>query len=634
MGKIMKVSIEVGDDGVALITVANPPVNALAEPILAGLKTKYDEAMRRYDVKAIVITGDRGKFSGGFDINVLQEVQNTGDQSLLEKTSIELMTNTIEDAKKPSVAAIQGLALGGGLELAMCCHARIAIPKAQLGMPELQLGVIPGFGGTQRLPRLVGMSKAIEMLLSSKPIMSEEGKRLGLIDAIVSPEELVSTARTWATEIAEKRRAWINSLHRNDKLEPLEEACEMLKIARAQAKRTAPNLAHPQICLDVMEEGVVSGGFAGIVKEEKGIIELIFSDTAKGLVHFFFSERATSKVPGVTDLGLKPRKINRVAVIGGGLMGSGIATTLVLANIRVVLKEVNAISLQQSLNRISENLKSCLKKGNMSHENLDKRMSLIKGVVDYEEFKSVDMVIETVIEKVNLKQEIFSDLERICPPHCVLATNTSSINPNVIGANTHSQDRIIGAHFFRSPEHEMPLLEIIRTEKTSFQVIIDMINFVKIIKKIPVIVENCTGFAVNRMFFPYNLAAHMLANLGVDIYRIDEVMTSFGMSMGPFGMQDFMGPEVQIMEMILYPVVNEACRVLDEGIVVRASDLDVASILGMGFPYYRGGIVFWADLVGAVNISSTLNKLYQVYGNFFKPCTFLEDRAARHIPLV
>eukprot|EP01018_Ginkgo_biloba_P007978 Gb_20831 [translate_table: standard] len=707
----MNVRMEVGDDGVALITIASPPVNALAKPVLAGLKQKYGEAMRRNDVKAIVVTGDGGKFSGGFDINVLQQVQKTGNIMLMEKASIELMINTIEDGKKPSVAAIQGLALGGGLELAMSCHARISTPKAQLGLPELQLGVIPGFGGTQRLPRLVGMSKAIEMMLSSKPIMSEEGKRLGLIDEIVSPQELISTARTWASEIAEKRKPWINALHRNDKLEPLEESCEMLKIARAQAKRTAPNLQHPQICLDVIEEGVVSGGFAGILKEEKGFIDLILTDTAKGLVHFFFSQRATSKVPGVTDLGLKPRQIERVGVIGGGFMGSCIATALVLANIPVVLKEVNAICLQQGLNRISANLKSCLKKGSMSHENLDKSMSLIKGVVDYEEFKSVDMVIETVIEKVNLKQEIFRDLERICPPHCVLATNTSSIDLNVIGANTHSQDRIIGAHFF-SPAHVMPLLEIVRTEKTSLQVIIDLMNFGKIIKKIPVIVGNCTGFAVNRMLFPYNLAAHMLANLGVDIYRIDEVITGFGMSMGPFRLQDFMGLEVvldvekqassafpdrtfksplmqliiknnrtgkkngkgyylydekrkarpdpevkqiiqdsinmtnimpagkavnvtdqEILEMIFFPVVNEACRVLDEGIAVRALDLDVSSILGFGFPAYRGGIVFWADSVGAGHIYSTLKNFSQVYGSFFKPCASLKERAEMGIPL-
>lgn len=710
MAKV-EVSMEVGADGVAIIKMTNPPVNALAVPVLAGLKEKYDEAMRRNDVKAIVVTGNGGRFSGGFDINVIQEVQQTGNLSRLGRVSVDLMINTIEDAKKPSVAAIQGLALGGGLELAMSCHARISTPKAQLGLPELQLGIIPGFGGTQRLPRLVGIKKAVEMMLLSKSIMSEEGNKLGLIDAVVSPGELMTTARMWALDIAARRRPWIISLTRTDKLESLGEAREILKFARAQAKKTAPNLPHPQVCLDAIEEGVVAGGLAGVLKEEKVFNDILISDTAKGLVHFFFSQRATTKVPGVTDLGIKPRQIKKVAVLGGGLMGSGIATSLVLSNIPVVLKEVNASFLQQGINRISANLKSRVKKGSMTQENFEKTMSLITGVVDYAEFRNVDMVIEAVIEKISLKQEIFIDLEKICPPHCILASNTSTIDLNLIGAKTHVQDRIIGAHFF-SPAHVMPLLEIIRTEKTSPQIIVDLINVGKIIKKIPVVVGNCTGFAVNRMFFPYTQSSQLLANLGVDIYRIDKVMTSFGLPMGPFRLQDLVGYEVsievgkqfvtafpertfkspltqlmlenkragekngkgyylydknrrarpapevreiieqsikitqimpggkpivvtdrEIVEMIYFPVVNESCRVLDEGIAIRASDLDVSSVLGMGFPAYRGGILFWADSVGAGHIYSSLKKWSESYGGLFKPCAYLEERAARGIPL-
>uniref|UniRef100_A0A0C9RPJ6 TSA: Wollemia nobilis Ref_Wollemi_Transcript_5333_2695 transcribed RNA sequence n=1 Tax=Wollemia nobilis TaxID=56998 RepID=A0A0C9RPJ6_9CONI len=710
MGK-MEVSMEVGSDGVAVIKLTNPPVNALAIPILAGIKEKYNEAMRRNDVKAIVVTGEGGKFSGGFDISALQDAQKTGDIKRLGRVSVDLMINTIEDASKPSVAAIQGLALGGGLELAMSCHARISTPRAQLGLPELSLGILPGFGGTQRLPRLVGVQKAVEMMLLSKPITSEEGKKLGLIDALVSPEELMTTARMWALEIVERRKPWIKSLERTDKLESLGEAREILKFARAQAKKTAPNLPHPQLCLDVIEEGIVSGGFAGVLREEAGFFNIVLSETAKGLVHFFFSQRATSKVPGVTDLGLKPRQIKKVAVIGGGLMGSGIATALVLSNIPVVLKEVNANFLQQGLGRISANLKSRVKKGNMSEEKFNKTMSLVTGVVDYAEFKNVDMVIEAVIEKIPLKQEIFSDLERICPPHCVLATNTSTIDLNIIGAKTHAQDRIIGAHFF-SPAHVMQLLEIIRTEKTSPQNIIDLMNLGKRIKKVPVVVGNCMGFAINRMFFPYTHGAHLLANLGIDIFRIDRVITSFGMPMGPFRLSDLVGYEVgievgklfvsafpdrtfkspitllmlenkragqkngkgyylydekrkarpdpsvkeiieqsirmtkimpggkpvvvtdeEILGMLFFPVVNEACRVLDEGIAVQASDLDVSSVLGFGFPAYRGGIMFWADSVGAGHIYSSLKKWYESFGGFFKPCVYLEERAAKGISL-
>ncbi|KAL5729182.1 Altered inheritance of mitochondria protein 1 [Ranunculus cassubicifolius] len=707
MAKKMTVTMEVGGDGVAVITMSNPPVNALAPTILKGLKEKYVEAMNRNDVKAIVLTGAGGRFSGGFDINVFQSVHRTGDLSALPDVSVDLCCNTIEDGKKPSVAAIEGLALGGGLELGMACHARIAAPRAQLGLPELSLGVIPGFGGTQRLPRLVGVSKAVEIMLTSKPILSEQGKTRGLIDAIVSSGELLTVARRWALDIVERRKPWIKSLQRTDHIGSLAEAREILKVARQQARRTAPNMPQHQAVLDVIEEGVVFGGYSGVLKEAKLFNELVLSPTSKGLVHVFFAQRLTSKIPKVTDVGLKPRPIKKVAVIGGGLMGSGITTALILSNISVVLKEINPDYLQKGMKTIEGNLQSLVAKGRLTKDKAQKALSLVEGALDYSTFKRVDMVIEAVIENVSLKQSIFSELEKICPPHCILATNTSTIDLNVVGEKTTSQDRIIGAHFF-SPAHVMPLLEIVRTEKTSAQIILDLMTVGKAIKKVPVVVGNCTGFAVNRAFFPYTQGAHVGAHLGVDIFRIDRVISNFGMPMGPFQLQDLVGygvslavdkeyisafgdrtfrsglvdllvksgrngknngkgyyiyekgskpkpdPSVlpiiqesikvtnimpggkpvsvsdqEILEMILFPVVNEACRVIDEGIVVRASDLDIASVLGMGFPNYRGGLVFWADSVGAGHIYSSLKKWSEAYGSFFKPCRFLEERATK-----
>ncbi|XP_057501357.1 peroxisomal fatty acid beta-oxidation multifunctional protein AIM1 [Actinidia eriantha] len=707
----VSVTMEVGNDAVAVITICNPPVNALAIPIIAGLKEKFDEAMRRDDVKAIVLTGKGGRFSGGFDINVFETVHKTGDVSVMPDVSVELVVNTMEDAKKPAVAAIQGLALGGGLELTMGCHARISTPKAQLGLPELTLGVIPGFGGTQRLPRLVGLSKAIEMMLLSKPIMSEEGKKLGLIDAIVSSEELLRVSRQWALDIAERRKPWMRSLHMTEKLGSLSEAREILKVARQQAKQTAPNMPQHQACLDVIEEGVIHGGYNGVLKEAKVFKELVLSDTSRGLVHVFFAQRATSKVPNVTDLGLKPRPVKKVAVIGGGLMGSGIATSLILSNIFVLLKEVNSEYLLRGIKLIEENVRGLVARRKLAKDKADKALSMLKGVLDYSEFKDVDMVIEAVIESIPLKQKIFIEVEKACPPHCILATNTSTIDLNKVGEKTSSQDRIIGAHFF-SPAHVMPLLEIVRTEKTSAQIILDLMTVGKIIKKVPVVVGNCTGFAVNRTFFPYTQAAHMLLHLGVDVFRIDRLISSFGLPMGPFQLQDlagygvflavgkefanafpgrtFLSPLVEllvksgrngknngkgyylydkgskpkpdpsivpiieesrqianilpagkpisvtdqeIVEMILFPVVNEACRVLEEGVVVRASDLDIASVLGMSFPSYRGGIVFWADTVGPKHIYASLKKWSELYGSFFTPSKFLEERAMKGLPL-
>ncbi|KAF8369362.1 hypothetical protein HHK36_012379 [Tetracentron sinense] len=731
--------MEVGADGVALITIINPPVNSLSLDVLHSLKESYEQALRRDDVKAIVITGSRGKFSGGFDITAFGGLQGGKiEQPKPGYISIEIISETLEGARKPSVAAIDGLALGGGLEVAMACHARISTSTAQLGLPELQLGLIPGFGGTQRLPRLVGLSKALEMMLLSKPVKAEEAHTLGLVDAIAPPDELVNTARQWALDILERRRPWVASLYKTDKLEPLGEAREILKFARIQARKQAPNLRHPLVCIDAIEEGIVSGPRAGLWKEVEAFQEVLQSDTCKSLVNIFFAQRGTSKVPGITDLGLVPRRVKKVAILGGGLMGSGIATALILSNYPVILKEVNEKFLQAGIGRVKANLQSRVKKGKMTQEKLERTLSLLNGVLDYESFRDVDMVIEAVIENISLKQQIFADLEKFCPPHCILASNTSTIDLNLIGERTKSHERIVGAHFF-SPAHVMPLLEIVRTQKTSPQVIVDLLDVGKKIKKTPIVVGNCTGFAVNRMFFPYSQAAILLVERGTDVYQIDRAITKFGMPMGPFRMVDLVGfgvaiatgiqfvenfpersyksmlipmmqedqrageatrkgfyvydnkrkaspdPEIKkyveksriisgvtvdpkvslslslsqlpthikgklrshvfandciwtqlmklsdkdIVEMIFFPVVNEACRVLAEGIAVKASDLDIAAVMGMGFPPYRGGIMFWGDSLGSKYIYSRLVEWSKMYGEFFKPCAYLTERAAK-----
>ncbi|KAL5065449.1 hypothetical protein RYX36_027186 [Vicia faba] len=703
--------MNVGADGVAIITIINPPVNSLSFDVLQSLKGSFDQAVQRDDVKAIVVTGAKGKFSGGFDISAFGALQESKDRPKPGWISIEIITDTIEAAKKPSVAAIDGLALGGGLEVAMACNARLSTATAQLGLPELQLGIIPGFGGTQRLPRLVGLTKALEMMLTSKSVKGKEAFNLGLVDGLVSPDELVNTARQWALDILNCQRPWIASLYKTAKIEPLGEAKEILKFARAQAQKQAPNLKHPLVCIDVIEAGIVSGPHAGLWKEAEAFDVLVQSETCKSLVHVFFAQRGTTKVPGVTDRGLVPRQVKKVAILGGGLMGSGIATALVLSNYSVILKEVNQKFLDAGINRIKANLQSRVKKGKLTQERFEKSFSLVKGSLDYESFRDVDMVIEAVIENVSLKQQIFADLEKYCPPHCILGSNTSTIDLNLIGEKTKSQDRIIGAHFF-SPAHVMPLLEIVRTKQTSPQVIVDLLDIAKKIKKTPVVVGNCTGFAVNRMFFPYTQAALLLIERGADVYQIDKAVTKFGMPMGPLRLADLVGfgvavatgsqfvqnfpertyksmlipllqedkrageatrkgfylyddrrkaspdPELKkfiekarsisgvsvdpklvklqekdIIEMIFFPVVNEACRVLDEGIAVKAADLDISALMGMGFPAYRGGIIFWADSRGSKYIYSRLEKWSELYGPFFKPCAYLAARAAKGIPL-
>ncbi|XP_044500323.1 peroxisomal fatty acid beta-oxidation multifunctional protein MFP2-like [Mangifera indica] len=675
--------------------------------------------MCRDDVKALVITGAKGKFCGGFDIASVSGYRGGKRELSFDAKSVEILTDTLEAARKPSVAAIEGFALGGGIEIAMVCNALIAAPSAQLGLTELTLGVIPGFGGTQRLPRLVGITKSLEMMLTSKLVKGEEAHDLGLVDAVVAPDQLISTARRWALKC---QRPWVSTLYRTDKLEPLREARKIFKLARAQARKRTPNLKHPAVCINVIEEGVVSGPRVGLLKVltcskfsflPSSCHYFVISDTSKSLVHIFFAQRGTSKVPSITDLGLTPRQVNKVAILGGGLMGSGIATAFILCNFPVVLKEVKVKILAAGIYKARANLQGHLKTGQMTQEKLDKAMSLLEGALDYDSFKEVDMVIEAVTENVSSKKKIFADLEKHCPPHCILVSNTSTIDLNSIGERTKSQDRIVGAHFC-GPAHATHFLEIVRTNRTSPQVIVDLLDICKRMKKAPVVVCNCTGFAVNRMFFPYTMAAFLLVEHGTDLYRIDRAITKFGMPMGPFRLTDLVGfgvamatglrflenfpertyksmlvpimqedhkggettgkgfylyddkgkarpdPELKkyieqarsisgvtidpkfckfseedIVEMIFFPVVNEACRLLAEGIAVKAADLDVAAVMGLGFPAYRGGIMFWADSLASKYIYSVLVEWSKpkVYGEFFKPCGFLAEKASNGAPL-
>eukprot|EP00879_Flechtneria_rotunda_P001199 GHRR01001346.1.p1 GENE.GHRR01001346.1~~GHRR01001346.1.p1 ORF type:complete len:489 (+),score=186.50 GHRR01001346.1:104-1570(+) len=458
----------VDQDGVAVITLENPPVNALHPAVLKGLFDNLREAHEDPRVKAVVVTGAGKNFSAGFDINQFQSAPKGGG---IDNNINDAICAVLEAGPKPTVAAIQGVALGGGLEVAMGCNARVAAPGSRLGLPELQLGIIPGFGGTQRLPRLVGLQKAIEMMLTSQPVKDSAALKAGLVDAVVPAGELMAAAKQRALDIASGKLPRQLTLLRTDKLEPFGEAIAIIEFARAQSAKRARHLNHPQLCLDAIQEGVAHGGVAGLKKEGEAFAAAAALDTHKALVHIFFATRSTKKVRGVTDAGLKPRRIKRVAVLGGGLMGSGIATALVLAEVEVLLKEVNQQFLDAGLNRIKSNLASRVKKGKMSQATADAAVSKVQGTLDYNSFGSVDMVVEAVIEDVGLKQRIFADLEAACPPHAILATNTSTIDIDLVGAKLKpaSRERLLGAHFF-SPAHIMPLLEIVRTQQTGKQV--------------------------------------------------------------------------------------------------------------------------------------------------------------------
>jgi len=699
------------DGEVAIVTLANPPMNALAPSVLMSLKECLTKAQADPAVKAIVVTGAQGKFSAGFDITHLAKLQATGSQEDFGTDVNAFLIRLLEAGAKPSVAAIANVALGGGLEVAMACNARIATKGAQLGLPELQLGIIPGFGGTARLPRLVGLEKGLTMMLRSKNIKAEEAMKSGLIDSIVAkPEDLLPAAKALALDIANGTKPKVQALKKADKLPNMMALNFILATARDEADKLASFMKHPLACIDAVEAGVIRGGEAGIKKEGELFRACVQSETSKSLVHMFFATRSTGTVPGYTDRGLKARKIARVGVLGGGLMGAGIAAACLFNGLEVVLKEVNQQFLDGGLGRVKANVESMAKKKKMPADQVASMLGRLRGTLDYSGFETLDMVIEAVLEDLKLKQQIFADLERVCNPKCILSTNTSTIDITKVAANVGCPDRVIGAHFF-SPAHVMQLFEIVRTGSTSPQTVVDTLGFSKQIKKMPVVVGNCTGFAVNRVFFPYTMSACLAVDLGLDPYRIDNIISKrFGMPMGPFRLSDLVGGDIgmhvganivesfpdrvyhatlipsmvqakrlgektglgfykydakrkaqpdpegiapflaasrakntmakpssmsddDIIEFIFFPVVNEGCRVIAEGIVSKASDLDVAAILGMGFPPFRGGLIHWADTVGAARIAQRLGEWAKAYGPLFTPCEYLVKCASARVPL-
>mmetsp|Transcript_33969 Transcript_33969/g.47059 ORF Transcript_33969/g.47059 Transcript_33969/m.47059 type:complete len:721 (+) Transcript_33969:140-2302(+) len=696
-----RADIEVGHDGIALITLINPPMNALHPNLLDNLFECLARAQANNNVKAIVLTGANTAFSAGFDIPTFVKVQN--EPAVKAPDPNDDINALIENGKKPTVAAIFGPALGGGLELAMACNARICTSNSQLGLPELSLGILPGFGGTQRLPRLVGIQAALKAMLTSAPMKAAAALKTGLVDVMVdSKDQLIPTARQLALQLAQGSSPRRFSLQLADKLPSnLDEARMICSMAQQQAVKIQPNLEHPSLCVDAVLAGVEGGATRGLAKEKEVFNYCVQTEVGKALVHVFLAKGATKKVHGVTDVGLAPRPMRLVAVLGGGLMGSGIATALVLAGVQVLLKEVSQQFLDGGLGRIRSNVQSMVKRGKLTQEKADQVLGRVKGVLDLNDFGKADMVIEAVIEDIPLKQKIFQELEVVCSEECVLSSNTSTINILTCAAKMKQPNRIVGAHFF-SPAHVMPLLEIVRTPQTPPQVVLDCIGMGLLIKKTPVVVGNCTGFAVNRVFFPYTMAALMLLDMGQDPYTLDKVISSeFGMPMGPIRLSDLVGgdiglhvgsnmvkafpdrvyqsamvsmmneakrlgektgkgyykfdekrkahPDPELMpfleasrkaanlpplklsnealiEFIFFPVVNEGCRVCDEGIVEKPSDLDIATILSMGFPSYRGGLIHWADTYGATYIAKRLKQFARMvpqHAGFFTPCEYL-----------
>ncbi len=670
-------------DGIAVITSNNPPVNALGQAVRAGLEDGIAKAAADDSVKAVVITCEGRTFFAGADITEFGKPP--------QAPSLPDVVNKIEASPKPVVAAIHGTALGGGLEVALGCHYRVAVPSAKLGLPEVKLGILPGAGGTQRLPRVVGVEPALEMIVKGDPIPAKKGETTGLVDKIVEEGALLDSALAFAKEIAEKS----DHPKVRDRSEKLEEArADMDVFSRFQQKnaRRLRGLEAPVACIQAVQAAVELPFEEGMAKERELFTKLVTGDQSKALRHVFFAERMASKIDDLPK-GTELLPIKQVGILGAGTMGGGIAMNFLSAGIPVKILEREQAPLERGMGIIRKNYEATAKKGRMTEEQVDNAMSLLSGTLEMEDLGDCDLIIEAVFELMEVKKEIFTKLDAIAKPGAILASNTSYLNIDEIASVTKRPESVVGLHFF-SPANVMRLLEVVRGEKTSHAVLATSMDLAKKIKKIAVVAGVCFGFIGNRMLAPRQAQANDLILSGAKPWDVDRVLTEFGFPMGPFQMGDLAGLDLgwtaeksssstireilcendrrgqktsagfydydenrrgspseftekviadfmakhgheardvsdeEIKERLLYTMVNEGAKILEEGMAQRASDIDIVWLNGYGWPAWTGGPMFWADQVGLDKILASLKGYEAKYGEAFKPAALLEKLVA------
>ncbi len=686
MSSIVSVSSR---DGVAVITLDNPPVNALSYALRDPLNKALIAARDDDTVKAIVLTCAGRTFVSGADI------REFGTPLTSKEPNLGDLIATLETINKPTVAAIHGTALGGGLELALGCYFRVADAKAMVGLPEVKLGLLPGAGGTQRAPRLAGPQKALAMIVSGNPIGAADALKHGLVDQVVE-DGLVDAAVAFAAAKASEGAHLILVRDRDEKVAAArgDEAALDAAIKKATAK--ARGLVAPLRCAQSVKNAVMLPFEEGLKKEREYFIELVTGDQSKAQRHLFFAQREAAKVSGV-DKTVKPRAINRVGVIGAGTMGGGIAMSFVNGGIPVTILEANEEALKRGLATIEKNYGISVSRGSLSDEAKAKRLALFTPTTDYGDLADCDLIIEAVFEEIGVKEDVFTKLDAIAKPGAILASNTSYLDVNTIAGFTKRPQDVLGTHFF-SPANVMKLLEIVRGEKTAPDVLATILAIAKRISKVPVVVGVCHGFVGNRMLGSRSAESEALLLEGSSPESVDKAFTDFGWPMGPFQMFDLAGldigwrtrkslglkavisdtlceagrygqktgkgyylyedgsrvpktdPEVEkliadkasgkginrrtisdqeILERTLYPMVNEGALILEEGIAERPSDIDIVWTNGYGFPIGKGGPMFWADMEGLDKIVERLEYWHGKTGkDVFKPAALLVKLAS------
>ena len=523
------------DNGIAVITINNPPVNALSPGVPEGISEALDQIAQDVSVKATILIGGGRTFVAGADIKEFGKMtsgksRGPGLLPLLVK---------IEDSTKPVIVAVHGTAFGGGMELAMAGHYRVALATAQFGQPEVKLGLIPGAAGTPPLPRLAGVAKAVEMCMSGNPVSAEEALKLGIVDRIIEGS-LLAGALAFAREVAGKPAP--RTRERNEKLGNVTENALIFSAAREAVAKKQRALLAPVSAINAVEAATNSSFEEGCKAEQKLFMECLFSEQSKSLIHVFFSEREVAKIPDIPkQTNILP--IHSAAVVGAGTMGGGIAMVLANAGIPVLLKEADQAALDRGLATIQSNYANSVKRGRFSQQIAEERLKRITPTLAYDDFSNVDLVIEAVFEGMALKKEVFQELDRVCKGGAILASNTSTLNIDDIASATSRPESVIGTHFF-SPANVMRLLEIVRGKASSKEVVATCMQLSKTLGKVGVLVGNCRGFVGNRMFGPYRREAQFLIEEGASVEAVDQALSEFGMAMGPLATGDLAGLDV------------------------------------------------------------------------------------------
>ncbi|MDR5738412.1 3-hydroxyacyl-CoA dehydrogenase NAD-binding domain-containing protein [Caballeronia sp. LZ016] len=679
-------------DNVAVITLDNPPVNGLGHSTRLGIVEGVERARDDANVAAVVIIGAGKAFSGGADITEFNTPKAT------QEPTLATVIKAVENSEKPVIAAIHAIAMGGGLELALGAHYRVASPGAQIALPEVKLGLLPGAGGTQRLPRAVGLETALDMIVSGTPVRSEQLAQTALFDQLAEGD-LLDAAVRFATRVAEK-----DGPHPKvrDRAIGHANADGVIRLAREKIALTAKHFPAPHKCIDAIERGVKEGFERGLAFERECFLALVQTPESRALRHAFFAERAAGKIDDVPS-NTPVRKIERVGVIGAGTMGGGIAMNFVEAGLPVVLLDTDRVALDRGVATIRRNFEAQAKKGRLTHELVEARMRLITPTLAWGDLAEADLIVEAVFEDIGVKERVFRQLDDIARPGAILASNTSTLDLDRIAAFTKRPGDVVGMHFF-SPANVMKLLEVVRGAKTQKDVLATVMQLAKKIRKTAVVSGVCDGFIGNRMIEQYVRQALFMLEEGALPAQIDRAIEQFGFAMGPFRMSDLAGNDIgwairkrryrdqpqmrypgiadrlceagrfgqktgagwydyadgsrdarpspmidemivayskeqgverrsigdeEIVERLVYALVNEGAKILEEGVASKASDVDIVYLTGYGFPLWRGGPMFHADAIGLSNVERAIRRYAgQPNGDAWQPAALLIRLAA------